>query len=86
MQPESAMDLATLHWEYVKKTLKKHGVEDKVLGIAEYHYKTAFVHGFKHGAEYESTEEKEPAIGFERQSETEEDDEEDTDSGVSRTR
>ena len=77
MQPESASDLATLHWEYVEKTLKKHGVDDKVIAIAKYHYKSAFIHGFKHGMEMESNEEEEPAIGFEHSPSTEEEGEED---------
>jgi hypothetical protein len=45
----NAEKLANDHWEYVKETLIVHSAEN--IEIAEYHYKTAFVHGFKHGVE-----------------------------------
>jgi hypothetical protein len=81
MQPESASDLATLHWEYVEKTLKKHGVAQDILTIAKFHYKSAFCHGFKHGVEYandQEEDEKEPAIGFEHEAAEEEAEEDGT--------
>ncbi len=39
------------HWNYVKTTLIIHNVKD-FISIAEYHYRTAFEHGFKHGREW----------------------------------
>ena len=41
---------AEAHWKYVESVLEAHGVasEAEVIG---FHYKTAFIHGFKHGVE-----------------------------------
>ena len=36
------------HWEYIEKTLRIHHVKESEIEIAKYHYKTAFLHGFKH--------------------------------------
>lgn len=42
---------AGLHWDYVKGVLERHDVVDSEITIAGHHYKTAFVHGWKHGQE-----------------------------------
>ena len=42
---------AGLHWDYVKGTLEQHDVEDSEIATAGHHYKTAFIHGWKHGQE-----------------------------------
>ena len=39
------------HWAYVFSVLKIHGATDDDIEIAEFHYKTAFRHGWGHGAE-----------------------------------
>jgi len=39
------------HWAYIEALLKAHGNELDA-GIAEFHYKSAFRHGFKHCKEY----------------------------------
>jgi hypothetical protein len=47
---ESAIKLASDHWEYVKGCLinTPEGLKENLEKIIEYHYKTAFIHGFKH--------------------------------------
>lgn len=36
------------HWEYVKGVLESYK-EDLDIGEIAFHYKTAFLHGYKHG-------------------------------------
>ena len=43
--------LADDHWKYIKSLLKRHNLPDDQLNIIEFHYITAFIHGFKHGQE-----------------------------------
>ena len=43
--------LADDHWEYIEALLNRHSIKLLDLGIAEFHYKTAFIHGYKHGKE-----------------------------------
>jgi hypothetical protein len=43
--------LAEAHWLYLESVLKVHFVLNEEIKIAEHHYKTAFIHGFKHGVE-----------------------------------
>lgn len=50
MNPE---ELANAHWAYVESVLNAHGVDDETIEQCGFHYKTAMVHGFKHGVEYE---------------------------------
>ena len=42
-------DLAEEHWEYIESLLEQHGESDDVVDKIGFHYKTAFVHGYKHG-------------------------------------
>jgi len=50
---EKGEELAKEHWNFVEQTLLQHGVKDnKTLSLAEFYYKSAFVHGFKHGIEH----------------------------------
>ncbi len=44
-----AEQLAEDHWGYVEELLVKH--EIKGIKIIEFHYKSAFIHGYKHGEE-----------------------------------
>jgi len=53
-QEEKAKQLAREHWEYLCKVLKTHSVSNNIIDIVGFHYKTAFIHGFKHGIEYYS--------------------------------
>ena len=50
MNPE---ELAKAHWAYVESVLIAHGVPIEIIDQCGFHYKTAMVHGFKHGVEYE---------------------------------
>jgi hypothetical protein len=44
--------LASEHWGYISSLLRMHAaVEVSVLPIIEFHYTTAFIHGYKHGLE-----------------------------------
>lgn len=50
-----AKRLALQHWRYVAKTLGVHlpiSVEStSKMAVSEYHYLSAFIHGYKHGLE-----------------------------------
>ena len=42
---------AEAHWTYIEKLLSTHGVDADEIQTVGFHYKAAFVHGFKHGVE-----------------------------------
>jgi hypothetical protein len=44
--------LADDHWAYIKDLLVIHGMTDIEIKTIGFHYKTAFVHGWKHGVEF----------------------------------
>ena len=46
-----AEELAQAHWGYIESLLKIHSVLDEKIKMVEFHYKTAFIHGYKHGVE-----------------------------------
>jgi len=56
-----ADELAEAHWGYIKNLLivtayTGEPIEyDQWIEQVEFHYKTAFIHGFKHGVENENT-------------------------------
>lgn len=39
------------HWHYIEQLLRTHG-QNVNIKVIEFHYKSAFVHGFKHGIEF----------------------------------
>lgn len=41
--------LVDAHWKYIGNLLTAHGIVG--VELIEYHYRTAFIHGFKHGVE-----------------------------------
>ena len=43
--------LAKAHWSYVEEVLAAHGVSPAVIETCEFHYISAFIHGYKHGVE-----------------------------------
>jgi len=51
-----AQELAEEHWNYVENLLKAHKISKAEIGTIGFHYKTAFVHGFKHGVEWRAKE------------------------------
>ena len=52
---ETATNLAVEHWEYIENLLRVSLPDEqrKSLTMIAFHYQTAFVHGFKHGVEWE---------------------------------
>lgn len=46
-----AEELAEAHWEYIEGILAVHNVTIAEITACGYHYKTAFVHGYKHALE-----------------------------------
>jgi len=47
-----AEELAEEHWStYVKVILEAHETDEDVIRKCGVHYRTAFIHGFKHGVE-----------------------------------
>ena len=45
-------ELAKEHWEYLAKLLRVHGVGEEEIHKIGFHYKTAFIHGWKHCFEF----------------------------------
>jgi hypothetical protein len=43
-----SFELAEAHWEYIEGLLKAHYIEEYLLSVARFHYKEAFMHGYKH--------------------------------------
>ena len=43
-------ELIDNHWEYIKEFLNAH--DEKEIRKIEFHYRTAFAHGWKHHKEY----------------------------------
>ncbi len=43
--------LAAAHWKYVEGLLELHGVDAEDVEIIGWHYRSAMVHGYKHGVE-----------------------------------
>jgi len=41
--------LADDHWEYIEEVLRLEGVEEERIDRTGFYYKTAFIHGYKHG-------------------------------------
>ena len=39
------------HWKYIHDLLKAHDADAKTLKLCEFHYKSAFEHGYKHAME-----------------------------------
>lgn len=39
------------HWNYINDLLYAHGQSKEIIEIVEFHYKTAFEHGWKHAIE-----------------------------------
>ena len=44
-----AEELANAHWKYVEEILTAHFIDSSTMLVAERHYITAFIHGYKHG-------------------------------------
>ena len=50
-----AEELATAHAGYIRSVLEVSGVPESTIDQCMFHYKTAFVHGYKHGVEDSET-------------------------------
>ena len=48
---DKAEQIAEEHWEYLKGVLENAGLLDYRIEEIGYHYKTAFIHGWKHALE-----------------------------------
>jgi len=46
---ERAEFLADEHWGYVEQILYNHGVDEKEVERIGFHFKSAMIHGYKHG-------------------------------------
>lgn len=46
-----AKQKAARHWSYLEEVLQQHEVSEKEIDIIGFHYRTAFIHGWKHGVE-----------------------------------
>ena len=52
-----AEELAAAHWKYVDSLLAVHGLNERTRAAIGFHYRSAMVHGFKHGVEFALSEE-----------------------------
>jgi hypothetical protein len=43
--------IAEAHWVYIKSVLETHGEGPGIISTIGFHYKTAFIHGWKHAKE-----------------------------------
>jgi hypothetical protein len=50
---ETAEALAAAHWGYIGEVLTTHAVPKMQIENIGFHYRTAMIHGFKHGVEWE---------------------------------
>ena len=50
MKMDEVKKLAQEHWNYVEELLHTHGESDDVIEKIGFHYKSAMIHGVKHGA------------------------------------
>ncbi len=48
---ERANTLLRDHWDYIQALLSIHDCDEDDIKMIEFHYKTAFIHGYKHGVE-----------------------------------
>ena len=46
-----AEDVAFAHWRYIEGVLQTHSIDPADIEMVGYHYRTAFVHGWKHADE-----------------------------------
>jgi len=51
----NATELADAHWSYVEELLMAHQVQAQKVDEAKFHYKSAFIHGYKHAMEEQET-------------------------------
>lgn len=51
MNLEKAKQLAQEHWNYLEQLLLTHNIPVEQINIIGFHYKTAFIHGYKHSQE-----------------------------------
>ena len=51
MDIKTTQSMAEAHWDYVESVLRSHNERQEVIDKCHHHYVTAFVHGFKHGAQ-----------------------------------
>lgn len=49
--PSSLERMADAHWNYIESVLQVHGESEEVIEKCGHHYRTAFIHGWKHADE-----------------------------------
>lgn len=45
--------VAEMHWSFIEELLRAHGGVEQEITVCKFHYKSAFIHGWKHGVEHE---------------------------------
>jgi len=50
----NAKKLADEHWSYIESLLQTHCEDSDVIKKIKFHYKSAFIHGYKHAMEDEN--------------------------------
>lgn len=49
--PKTSKQLADEHWGYIVGLLEAHEEDNKLIDQIGFHYKSAFIHGYKHAME-----------------------------------
>ena len=49
LKSQDVNKLAQDHWNYIKSLLEAHAVDEYEIDVIGFHYRTAFIHGYKHG-------------------------------------
>ena len=50
-QTATGKELAIAHWSYIEALLEAHNTNENDIKAIGFHYKSALLHGFKHGIE-----------------------------------
>ena len=51
MNKDRAKQLSREHWAYIRRLLKAHKLSAFIIKLIGFHYRTAFIHGYKHAIE-----------------------------------
>lgn len=48
---DRAQHLADAHWTYIARLMYAHDEDEEIMELCGFHYRTAFIHGYKHALE-----------------------------------
>ena len=62
MTKSDVTKLAEDHWKYIEALLKAHQLNPTDISVVGFHYRSAFIHGYKHGQESLDTSQLDHAL------------------------